>query len=83
MNQGSRSITPEQSQLIIASGAITSPRKRKPQFMLRRSKILIAFILLLVWLAGVMIYQTHKPLPPGFPRRVLRIRWRMWPSGTT
>ncbi|MEI2399903.1 phospholipase D family protein [Paenibacillus phytohabitans] len=66
MNQGSRSITPEQSQLIIASGAITSPRKRKPQFILRRrSKILIAVILLLIWLAGVMVFQTHKPLPPG------------------
>lgn len=66
MNQSSRTITPEQSQLTLASGAISSPRKRKPQLNLsRRFTILIAVILLLLWFAGVMIYQTHKPLPPG------------------
>lgn len=66
MNQGRRPITPEQSELIIASGAITTPHKRKPRVIRRRRfKILIAVMLLLLWFAGVMIYQTHKSLPPG------------------
>ncbi|SEU13193.1 phospholipase D family protein [Paenibacillus sp. NFR01] len=30
-----------------------------------RHILLTAALLLLIWLAGVMLYQTHKPLPPG------------------
>lgn len=40
------------------------PRK-KHRFTRRRKQLLLAFILLILWLAGVMIYQTHKPLPAG------------------
>lgn len=31
----------------------------------RRTRVLWAFVILLLWLTGVMIYQTHKPLPSG------------------
>lgn len=67
MNQGRRPVTPEQLHITLASGAITPSRhKRQWQFFLRRrSRLLMALTLLLLWLAGVMIYQTHKPLPPG------------------
>ncbi|WNS42601.1 phospholipase D family protein [Paenibacillus sp. MMS20-IR301] len=66
MMQGSRSITSEQSQLTIASGAVKPPGKRKSRVLRpRRFKVMTAFLLLFLWLAGVMLYQTHKPLPPG------------------
>ncbi|NQX47125.1 phospholipase [Paenibacillus tritici] len=66
MNRSSRPITPEQLQLTLASGAITATRrKRRKRLVLRRPRLWSAIILLLLWLAGVMVYQTHKPLPPG------------------
>lgn len=67
MNQGRHPVTPEKLQITLASGAITASRhKRQTQFFLRRrSRLLLALILLLLWLTGVMIYQTHKPLPTG------------------
>ncbi|MEK4003980.1 phospholipase D family protein [Paenibacillus sp. FSL H3-0333] len=67
MNQGRHPVTPEKLQITLASGAITASRhKRQTQFFLRRrSRLLLALILLPLWLAGVMIYHIHKPLPPG------------------
>lgn len=65
MNQRSRP-TPEQMQLTLASGAITAGRRTsRRHFPLRLPRLWVAAALLLLWLAGVMIYQTHKPLPPG------------------
>lgn len=65
MNQGSRP-TPEQMQLTLASGAITAGRRKYRRHVpLRRPRLWVVAALLLLWLAGVMIYQTHKPLPPG------------------
>ncbi len=44
------------------SGPSSAPSRPGRQ---HRHIFLSAALLLLVWLAGVMIYQTHKPLPPG------------------
>lgn len=66
MNQGRRSIPSEQPHVSVSSGGKPPPDKRWPCISLRRRcKILLAILLLILWLAGVMIYQTHKPLPPG------------------
>ncbi|MBT2288235.1 phospholipase D family protein [Paenibacillus albidus] len=44
--------------------SIHSPGKKR--IPLRRSTLTLRITLFLVlWLIGVMIYQTHKPLPPG------------------
>ncbi|WP_150270641.1 phospholipase D family protein [Paenibacillus tepidiphilus] len=43
-----------------ADGHHIHKRKRR-----RRIRILLPLLLLAGWLAGVMVYQTHKPLPPG------------------
>lgn len=38
---------------------------RKKFRLSRKRKALLGAALLIFWLAGVMIYHTHKPLPPG------------------
>jgi HKD family nuclease len=39
--------------------------QKKKRLLLIRFWWLGIFALLVLWLAGVMVYQTHKPLPPG------------------
>lgn len=45
----------------MTGSSLTSKRRKLPY----RRIWLITAVLLILWLAGVMIYQTHKPLPPG------------------
>ncbi|GAB6991255.1 phospholipase D family protein [Paenibacillus pini] len=40
-------------------------RQGKYKHFRRKRLIWTALSLLLLWLAGVIVYQTHKPLPPG------------------
>lgn len=48
-------------------GLIPIPPKshNKKRHSRRRTWILRLTLMLILWLTGVMIYQTHKPLPPG------------------
>lgn len=64
MNSSKQPSTPEP--LYQSSNSMTGPSLTSKKRMLPRRRIwLIAAAILILWLIGVMIYQTHKPLPPG------------------
>lgn len=62
MNSNSHSTRPQLPHSARNPGNDSSPAK--PSVSRRRLWLMVAAMLIL-WLAGVMIYQTHKPLPPG------------------
>ncbi|WP_371860518.1 phospholipase D family protein [Paenibacillus chibensis] len=49
------------------SGFAAAPEMDKPKKRRHRKRkwIFTALAVLVLWLAGVIVYQTHKPLPPG------------------
>ncbi|CQR58690.1 phospholipase D family protein [Paenibacillus riograndensis] len=56
---------PEAPESTNANGHNPVPHYRKRSHHRRRKWILWMIGLLMLWLAGVMVYQTHKPLPAG------------------
>ncbi|WP_060862123.1 phospholipase D family protein [Paenibacillus riograndensis] len=56
---------PEAPESTNANGLNPVPHYRKRSHHRRRKWILWMIGLLMLWLAGVMVYQTHKPLPAG------------------
>ncbi|WP_244280933.1 hypothetical protein [Paenibacillus jilunlii] len=65
MNPHHITAPPEATKSADVNGQDLSLFHRKHSHHRRRKWILWMIGLLVLWLAGVMIYQTHKPLPAG------------------
>ncbi|MEC0242029.1 phospholipase D family protein [Paenibacillus dokdonensis] len=59
--------TDQQSRYYRAAAASEADLINKPKPRKRRKRrwVFSVLALLVLWLAGVIVYQTHKPLPPG------------------
>ncbi|WP_342563373.1 phospholipase D family protein [Paenibacillus sp. FSL R7-0345] len=64
MNSSKQPGTPERLYQFSNSISAPSTASSRQKWTLRR-KVSAVILLLILWLAGVMLYQTHKPLPPG------------------
>ncbi|MEK5450256.1 phospholipase D family protein [Paenibacillus sp. FSL R7-0331] len=64
MNSSRQPGTPER--LYQFSNSISGPStaSSRPKWTFRR-KLSVVILLLILWLAGITLYQTQKPLPPG------------------